>query len=190
MRRYSRDENKHREEHIVGGMKYDTVWSIQWWKNSHVQYWNVQFSVTRVLKSLSENPESDLHFWLQVKFLNTVCHLTQYYQFEGYYNRVHLRLKMMGGGLRCKKMQFCSFDPCSSSSSSMQVSSTATAAAASDNLGKLQISTHDRRIAFFFNPPLLFSAPLRDAFLQEFGIYAKKSKDFWQPVHTFYLTSF
>ena len=43
---------------------------------------------------------------------------------------------------------------------SMQVSSTATAAAASDNLGKLQISTHDRRIAFFFNPPLLFSAPL------------------------------
>ena len=25
-----RDENKHREEHIVGGgMKYDTVWSIQ-----------------------------------------------------------------------------------------------------------------------------------------------------------------
>ena len=62
--------------------------------------------------------------------------------------------------LRCKKMQFCSFDPCSSSSSSMQVSSTATAAAASDNLGKLQISTHDRRIAFFFNPPLLFSAPL------------------------------
>ena len=60
---------------------------------------------------------------------------------------------------------------------SMQVSSTATAAAASDNLGKLQISTHDRRIAFFFNP-LLFSAPLRDAFLQEFGIYAKKSKDF------------
>ena len=57
-------------------------------------------------------------------------------------------------------MQFCSFDPCSSSSSSMQVSSTATAAAASDNLGKLQISTHDRRIAFFFNPPLLFSAPL------------------------------
>ena len=127
-------------------------------------------------------------FLTSSEVLNTVCHLTQYYQFEGYYNRVHLRLKMMGGGLRCKKMQFCSFDPCSSSS--MQVSSTATAAAASDNLGKLQISTHDRRIAFFFNPPLLFSAPLRDAFLQEFGIYAKKSKDFWQPVHTFYLTSF
>ena len=56
-------------------------------------------------------------------------------------------------------MQFCSFDPCSSSSSSMQVSSTATAAAASDNLGKLQISTHDRRIAFFFNP-LLYSSLL------------------------------
>ena len=106
MCRYSRDENKHREEHIVGGMKYDTVWSIQWWKNSHVQYWNVQFSVTRVLKSLSENPESDLHFWLQVKFLNTVCHLTQYYQFEGYYNRVHLRLKMMGEGCDAKKCSF------------------------------------------------------------------------------------
>ena len=41
---------------------------------------------------------------------------------------------------------------------SMQVSSTATAAAASDNLGKLQISTHDRRIAFFFNPLLYCSS--------------------------------
>ena len=48
-----------------------------------------------------------------------------------------------------------------------------------------------RTIAELLSSLILFStAPLRDAFLQEFGIYAKKSKDFWQPVHTFYLTSF
>ena len=47
---------------------------------------------------------------------------------------------------------------------SMQVSSTATAAAASDNLGKLQISTHDRRIAFFFNPLLYCSSSARCIF--------------------------
>ena len=39
-------------------------------------------------------------------FKNTVCHLTQFYQFEGYYNRVHLRLKMMGEGCDAKKCSF------------------------------------------------------------------------------------
>ena len=35
-----------------------------------------------------------------------MCYLTQYYQFEGYYNRVHLRLKMMGEGCDAKKCSF------------------------------------------------------------------------------------
>ena len=39
-------------------------------------------------------------------FKHTVCYLTQYYQFEGYYNRVHLRLKMMGEGCDAKKCSF------------------------------------------------------------------------------------
>ena len=86
-------------------------------------------------------------------------YLTQYYQFEGYYNRVHLRLKMMGEGCDAKKCSFAvSILVLLLLLCSMQVSSTATAAAASDNLGKLQISTHDRRIAFFFNPLLYCSS--------------------------------
>ena len=45
-------------------------------------------------------------FLTSSEVLNTVCHLTQYYQFEGYYNRVHLRLKMMGEGCDAKKCSF------------------------------------------------------------------------------------
>lgn len=90
--------------------------------------------------------------------------------------------------LRCKKMQFCSFDPCSSSAARckfhqlQQQRQLATI---------LESCKFPRTIAELLSSLILFStAPLRDAFLQEFGIYAKKSKDFWQPVHTFYLTSF
>ena len=35
-----------------------------------------------------------------------MCYLTEYHQFEGYYNRVHLRLKMMGEGCDAKKCSF------------------------------------------------------------------------------------
>ena len=129
-------------------------------------------------------------FLTSSEVLNTVCHLTQYYQFEGYYNRVHLRLKMMGEGCDAKKCSFavsilvllprCKFHQL------QQQRQLATI---------LESCKFPRTIAELLSSLILYSTVCAffydyDAFLQEFGIYAKKSKDFWQPVHTFYLTSF
>ena len=104
----------------------------------------------------------------------------------GYYNKVHLGLKMIwwyyaSARARCTfavsilLLLDASFINCNSSARALATI--------------LESCKFPRTIAELLSSLILYSTVCAffydyDAFLQEFGIYAKKSKDFWQPVHT------